>query len=79
MREALKPEELAQYAIEGDDEQFAHAVGGNAPAPGTLVSVKVGPGRKGEAETLLYKRKKDKGVKRAGKVEKSGSSKKRRH
>lgn len=42
MREALKPEDLAEFAIEGEDDRFAQAVGKGGPAAGTLVSVKVG-------------------------------------
>ncbi len=43
MREALKPEDLAEFAIEGEDERFAQAVGKGGPAAGALVSVKVWP------------------------------------
>ncbi len=41
MREAFKPDQLAEFAIEGDDDRFAEAVGRGGPSSGALVSVKV--------------------------------------
>ncbi len=41
MREALKPEDLAEFAIVGEDDRFAQAVGMGGRAAGALVSVKV--------------------------------------
>lgn len=41
MRKAFNPEDLAEFAIEGEDDRFAEAVGRGGPAPGALVSVKV--------------------------------------
>lgn len=79
MREELNAEELAQYAIEGDDDRFAEAVGKGTPAAGALVSIKASAdGKKRiEAEAALYKRNKGRG-KREGKGSKPGSNKKRR-
>ncbi|GIM12120.1 hypothetical protein Vretimale_15547 [Volvox reticuliferus] len=43
----LRPEDLAQFAIRGGDEDIAAALGGKAPAAGGLVSIKGGEGEGG--------------------------------
>ncbi|KAK9826169.1 hypothetical protein WJX81_002988 [Elliptochloris bilobata] len=51
MREALRPEDLAQFAVTGEDADFAAAVGARAPAAGGVVSVpaKAGAGEGADA------------------------------
>ncbi|BDA49001.1 RNA cytidine acetyltransferase [Coccomyxa sp. Obi] len=76
MREALKPEDLAEFAIEGEDDRFAQAVGKGGPAAGALVSVKAGGGEKrkaAEQTPALYKKKQgQKGSKGGSKRPKMG-------
>ena len=68
MREALRPEDLAQFAVTGEDAEFAAALGATAPAAGGVVSVpakagagdgaKAGAGSKGRhsGAPAMYKR-----------------------
>ncbi|KAK9918544.1 hypothetical protein WJX75_004887 [Coccomyxa subellipsoidea] len=60
MRKAFNPEDLAEFAIEGEDDRFAEAIGRGGPAPGALVSVKTVGGEKrkvAEQTPALYKKK----------------------
>lgn len=73
MREAFKAEDLAEFAIQGEDERFAEAVGKGGPAAGALVTVKAAGGggdnkRKAPelAATLYQKKKKGQGGGRGG-------------
>ncbi len=74
MREAFKAEDLAEFAIQGEDERFAEAVGNSGPAAGALVTVKAAPGSDGgnkrkaseQAATLYQKKKKGQGGGRGG-------------
>ena len=74
MQEALKPEQLGQYAVTGDLNDAAQ---GKVPASG-LISMpradKTGEG--GSHSALLYK--KDSKTKRKGKPQAGGSSKRQR-
>ena len=68
MREALRPEDLVQFTVTGEDAEFAAAVGAAAPAAGGVVSVpakagagdgaKPGTGGKGRhnGAPAMYKR-----------------------
>ncbi|GLC38597.1 hypothetical protein PLESTB_000450900 [Pleodorina starrii] len=69
----LRPDDLAQFAIRGGDEELQAALGGKAPAAGGLVSVKGGEGKGGEGKggPMLYK----KGGKGKGGKEKEGGEK----
>ena len=51
MREALRPEDLAQFAVAGDDADFAAAAGARAPAAGGVVSVRAKPGAGKDAKS----------------------------
>lgn len=69
----LKPEDLAQFAIRGGDEDIAAALGGKAPATGGLVSVKGAAGgeaggKAGGGGASLYKKDGGKGGGKAGHI-----------
>ncbi|GIL51445.1 hypothetical protein Vafri_7426 [Volvox africanus] len=66
----LRPEDLAQFAIRGGDEDITAALGGKAPAAGGLVSIKGGEGEGDDrakadsgagGKAMLYKKKGSKG------------------
>lgn len=85
MQAALKPEDLAEYAIQGQETELEEATGKSAPAPGAVVSVKASGGvqakgqkqHKGGPEASLYKKKQ--GKRDSGKGGKAaGSSKKQK-
>lgn len=84
MQAALKPDELAEFAIRGQEMEVAEAAGKGAPAAGTLVSVKAsGAAPEGEKEpkrgaeaSSLYK--KMQGKRKGGKGGKVGSGKKQK-
>jgi hypothetical protein len=50
MREALRPEDLAQFAVTGEDADFAEAAGARGPAAGGVVSVRAKAGAAGAAK-----------------------------
>jgi hypothetical protein len=50
MREALRPEDLAQFAVTGEDADFAEAAGARGPAAGNVVSVRAKAGAAGAAK-----------------------------
>lgn len=67
MKAALNPEDLAEFAIQGQGMELEEATGEGAPAAGALVSVKAssatqkaGQQKKGAAEASLYKKKQGK-------------------
>lgn len=51
MREALRSEDLAQFAVTGEDADFAAALGATAPAAGGVVSVPAKAGAGDGAKT----------------------------
>ena len=67
MKAALNPEDLAEYAIQGQEMELEEATGKGAPAAGAVVSVKAsgatpkaGQQKKGAGEASLYKKKQGK-------------------
>ena len=67
MKAALNPEDLAEFAIQGQEMELEEATGKSAPAAGALVSVKAsgatpktGQQKKGAGEASLYKKKQGK-------------------
>lgn len=52
VREAIRPEDLEQYAIRGADEDFAAAAAGAGLASGGIVSVKAKDGSKARVSKM---------------------------
>ena len=83
MKAALNPEDLAEFAIQGQEVELEEATGKGAPAAGAVVSVKasgtaqkIGQQRKGAGEASLYKKKQ--GKRDAGKSSKQTPGKKQK-
>lgn len=86
MKAALNPDDLAEFAIRGQEAELEEVTGRSAPAAGTLVSVKasgaaVSSGKRekqGGREASLYKKTQGKRDTGKGGKHAAGSSKKQK-
>ena len=85
MKAALNPDDLAEFAIRGQEVELEEATGKSVPAAGTLVSVKAsgaavrsGQREKQGGEASLYKKKQGKRDAGKGGKHAGGSSKKQK-
>ena len=83
MKAALNPEDLAEFAIQGQEVELEEATGKGTPAAGAVVSVKAsgaaqkaGQQKKGAGEASLYKKKQ--GKRDAGKSSRQTPGKKQK-